>query len=582
MSSLAKELFVDPYKRLKWGLIPVKRHVDEIKEEDVASSTSSGVATHIAKESIEQSSSIIELDKKQEQKIIQEEKTDDDVEYEYRDEANRKWWQFFNEQEYRLNKQQKSQNKWYSWFNPGTSSAEKKLLLKLDVLLAFYSCIAYWVKYLDTVNLNNAYVSGMKEELNFKGNDLVHTQVMYTVGNIIFQLPFLFYLNKIPLNYLLPGLDMAWSLLTIGAAYVNSVPHLKAIRFFIGGFEAPSYLAYQYLFGCFYKHDEMVRRSAFYYLGQYVGILSSGGIQSAVYSNLDGRNGLSGWRWSFIIDAIISVFVGILGFYVLPGDPDNCYSIFLTDDEIRLARKRISKNQTAGANFSSKVFDFKTWKNILCDWKIYVLSLWNIFCWNNNNVSSGAYLLWLKSLKRYSIPRVNDLSMITPGLGMIYLAVTGVIADKSHCRWFAIVGTQVFNFIGNVILAAWNVTESAKWFAFMLQCMGWAMAPVLYSWQNDICRRNSEERSIILVTMNIMAQTSTAWLSVLVWKTEEAPRYLKGFTFTACCAFCLSAWTFVVLYFYKRDERRHAKDNGIIVYNSALGETKESPIIENC
>ena len=189
---------------------------------------SSGVATHIAKESIEQSSSIIELDKKQEQKIIQEEKTDDDVEYEYRDEANRKWWQFFNEQEYRLNKQQKSQNKWYSWFNPGTSSAEKKLLLKLDVLLAFYSCIAYWVKYLDTVNLNNAYVSGMKEELNFKGNDLVHTQVMYTVGNIIFQLPFLFYLNKIPLNYLLPGLDMAWSLLTIGAAYVNSVPHLKA------------------------------------------------------------------------------------------------------------------------------------------------------------------------------------------------------------------------------------------------------------------------------------------------------------------------------------------------------------------
>ena len=225
----------------------------------------------------------------------------------------------------------------------------------------------------------------------------------------------------------------------------------------------------------------MVRRSAFYYLGQYVGILSSGGIQSAVYSNLDGRNGLSGWRWSFIIDAIISVFVGILGFYVLPGDPDNCYSIFLTDDEIRLARKRISKNQTAGANFSSKVFDFKTWKNILCDWKIYVLSLWNIFCWNNNNVSSGAYLLWLKSLKRYSIPRVNDLSMITPGLGMIYLAVTGVIADKSHCRWFAIVGTQVFNFIGNVILAAWNVTESAKWFAFMLQCMGWAMAPVLYS-----------------------------------------------------------------------------------------------------
>ncbi|CAI4450769.1 ASN_collapsed_G0016770.mRNA.1.CDS.1 [Saccharomyces cerevisiae] len=34
-----------------------------------------------------------------------------------------------------------------------------------------------------------------------------------------------------------------------------------------------------------------------------------------------------------------------------------------------------------------------------------------------------------------------------------------------------------------------------------------------------------------------MAQSSTAWISVLVWKTEEAPRYLKGFSFTACSAF---------------------------------------------
>ena len=74
--------------------------------------------------------------------------------------------------------------------------------------------------------------------------------------------------------------------------------------------------------------------------------------------------------------------------------------------------------------------------------------------------------------------------------------------------------------------------------------------------------------------MNIMAQTSTAWISVLVWKTEESPRYLKGFTFTACSAFCLSIWTIVVLYFYKRDERNNAKENGIILYNSKYGEQK--------
>ena len=29
----------------------------------------------------------------------------------------------------------------------------------------------------------------------------------------------------------------------------------------------------------------------------------------------------------------------------------------------------------------------------------YVLSLWNIFCWNNSNAGSGAYALWLRTLK---------------------------------------------------------------------------------------------------------------------------------------------------------------------------------------
>lgn len=578
MYSIVKEIIVDPYKRLKWGFIPVKRHVEDLPD-DLNSTEVFTISNSI--QSHETAENFITTTSEKEQLHFESSSYSEHKDnvnltrsYEYRDEADRPWWRFFDEQEYRINEKERSHNKWYSWFKQGTSFKEKKLLIKLDVLLAFYSCIAYWVKYLDTVNINNAYVSGMKEDLGFQGNDLVHTQVMYTVGNIIFQLPFLIYLNKLPLNYVLPSLDLCWSLLTVGAAYVNSVPHLKAIRFFIGAFEAPSYLAYQYLFGSFYKHDEMVRRSAFYYLGQYIGILSAGGIQSAVYSSLNGVNGLEGWRWNFIIDAIVSVIVGLIGFYSLPGDPYNCYSIFLTDDEIRLARKRLKENQTGKSDFETKVFDIKLWKTIFSDWKIYILTLWNIFCWNDSNVSSGAYLLWLKSLKRYSIPKLNQLSMITPGLGMVYLMLTGIIADKLHSRWFAIIFTQVFNIIGNSILAAWDVAEGAKWFAFMLQCFGWAMAPVLYSWQNDICRRDAQTRAITLVTMNIMAQSSTAWISVLVWKTEEAPRYLKGFTFTACSAFCLSIWTFVVLYFYKRDERNNAKKNGIVLYNSKHGVEK--------
>lgn len=538
--------FLTPFKRLKWGFLPVKREVNlNIDEKSIVFSSPSNDSITTDDDKISENN----------EKII-----------EIRNESNRKWYNFFDEYEYRQSKKQRSSHKWYHWFNENDTPAERKLILKLDILLCFYSMMAYWVKYLDQTNLNNAYVSGLEQSIHMKGNDLVHTQAVFTVGSIVFQIPFMYILYRLPLNYVLPCLDICWSLFTLGSYKATNVSHLQAMRFFVGAFEAPGYLAYQYLFGSWYKVDEMTRRSMVYYIGQYLGVLTSGLLQGSIYDSLNMVNGLEGWRWMFIIDAIISFAVGIIGFYSIPGTPDSCYSIFLTDEEIILAKKRLKQNNTAiSVDPEKSFFDKKVWKKVFSSWHVYVLTLWNIFCWNNNNGTSGAYLLWLKSLKRYSVGKVNQLGAATPAVGVLWLILTGCYADLFHSRWQAILLSQILNIIGNVILAVWYVPEGAKWFAFMLQYTGWAMAPVLYSWMNDICRHDPQYRSIILVIMNIMAQTSVAWISVLVWKTVEAPRYLKGFTFTACSAFSLIVWTFVVLYFYKRQEKSQAEINGIVI-----------------
>lgn len=556
-----KNLFLAVYviwSRLKWGVLPVERQVEDAAEESFVHSD------------LETSTVDGEDDEKEAKKPYEEVKEKID-ELPIIDASNRPWYKFFDEYEFRQTKEQRSSHKWYHWFNENDTPAEKKLILKLDILLTLYSMMAYWVKYLDQTNLNNAYVSGMKESLNMRGNELVHTQAIFTVGTIVFQLPFMWALYKVPLSYVLPSLDLCWSLFTLGAYKSTSVAHLQAMRFFIGVFEAPGYLAYQYLFGSWYKVDEMVRRSMFYYIGQYLGVLTSGLLQASIYKTLNGVNGLEGWRWMFIIDAIISFAVGIIGFYVLPGTPAHCYSIFLSDDEILLARKRLQKNNTAiEVEGGRRFFDKALWKKVFTSWHVYILSIWNIFCWNNNNGTSGAYLLWLKSLHRYSISKVNQLGAATPAVGVLWLILTGCYADLFHSRWQAIIWSQILNVTGNTILAVWHVPEGAKWFAFMLQYTGWAMAPVLYSWMNDICREDPQYRAIVLVIMNIMAQTSVAWISVLVWKTVEAPRYLKGFSFTAASAFSLMLWTFVVLYFYKRQERTNFAKKGLIVRSGEI------------
>ena len=512
--------------------------------------------------------------------VAEETPEETEIIYEVRDEANRPWWKFFDEYEYRLKKKTRDDHKWYQWFDKGDSPAERRLLLKLDVLLCAFSFVMYWVKYLDQTNINNAYVSGMKEDLGMQGNDLVNTQSIYTVGAVVFQLPFMYLIHKYPANYMLPIMDIGWGLFTLAIFRAQNTSQLQAFRFFVGVFESAFYPTINYLFGCWYKPSEFARRGGMFYWGQMLGILTAGLLQAAAFQNLHLVNGLEGWRWMFIIDAIITLPIGIIGIFALPGVPGKCYSLFLTDEEIYLARKRLRDINMNIDNESESFFTKKLWKDLLTDWKIYLFTFLNVLGWNNNNATSGSYLLWLKSLKRFSVVKVNQLSTITPALGILWIWITCAGADQFQTRFGAIVFSQIFNFIGNLILAIWAVPEGAKWFAFMLQYFGWAMISVVYGWMADSTRSTPQQRAITTISLNMFGQASTAFTAVLVWKTSEAPRFLKGFSFAASCAFAIIPVSFIILVLYKREERKRAAENGILVYNSALGEDIPTPPVK--
>ena len=45
------------------------------------------------------------------------------------------------------------------WYSPDTSGFEKKLALKLDVMILVFGCLSFFNKYLDQAAITNAYVS---------------------------------------------------------------------------------------------------------------------------------------------------------------------------------------------------------------------------------------------------------------------------------------------------------------------------------------------------------------------------------------------------------------------------------------
>ncbi|KAL1979812.1 hypothetical protein VTN96DRAFT_5098 [Rasamsonia emersonii] len=376
---------------------------------------------------------------------------------------------------------------------------------------------------------------------------------MYIVGAAVGQIPFAWIFPRVPMHWLVPGMDLGWGIFTLLQYRVSSYAEVMAYRFLVGLFESAYFPAVHYVYGSWYRADELGRRGGVFYVGQMLGILTAGLIQAGAAQHLNGVHGLAGWRWMFIITAVMTLPLAIAGFLVWPGTPDKPNRLVLSEDDITLAKARL-RNHSHQTKYS-----WGTLRRVFTDWKVYVLTFWDILFWNSAVSSQGVYLLWLKSLKRYSTAELNQLSTTSPALGIFYVLFICFGADLFLTRAGAITLAHVYNSIGLLILVIWNVPESAKWFAFNTNYACVAMSSVLYGWANDILKHDVDERATTLIVMNTIAQSTTAWTYLLTFPTSEAPRFPKGYPFTLAMSLALIAFTWVVKYLHDRQERQFSE-----------------------
>lgn len=137
--------------------------------------------------------------------------------------------------------------RWYSWFADTDSPAERKLVIKMDLLIMSFAFLAYWAKYIDQGNLTNAYISGMKEDLAFNGNQLVQLQTIFNVAYTVFMIPVTLLAAEYPKT--IPICELGWSLFTLLQYRANSFGELAAYRFMVGLFESGFFTSIHYVLG---------------------------------------------------------------------------------------------------------------------------------------------------------------------------------------------------------------------------------------------------------------------------------------------------------------------------------------------
>lgn len=180
---------------------------------------------------------------------------------------------------------------------PERSPEERNFVRRLDLFLLTFGCLSQVIKYLDQQNINNAYVSGMKEDLGLYGNELNYFTTAFNAAYCVMLIPSQVILTYVRPSFWLTGLEIGWGVLTGLMAMVTSAKQVYIIRVFLGAMESSAWPGMMTLLMHWYTPMELAKRMGFYHSCQAVGNMLSGALQAAIMDTLDGRSGLAGWRW---------------------------------------------------------------------------------------------------------------------------------------------------------------------------------------------------------------------------------------------------------------------------------------------
>ncbi|PYH94564.1 MFS general substrate transporter [Aspergillus ellipticus CBS 707.79] len=389
-----------------------------------------------------------------------------------------------------------------------------------------FICLMYWVNYLDRSNLTNAYVSGLKEDLQMYGTELNQINSVFYVGYTVSQIPNNLILQKVsPQKYLALSM-VCWSFLTLGLSFVTAWRQIMAIRFFLGIFESATFVGSHYVMGSWYNSHEIGKRTAVFAASGVAGNLFSGFLQGAIYRNLNGLNGRAGWRWLFIIDFLITIPIAVLGYFVFPGHPEAINSRFMSPEEKQMATDRLPQPLIKRGNLGWSLI-----RRVLSSWEIYALSFLAALAGDTEMFADNGILnLYLKYLGTYSVEMINYIPTAVYAIALVSILLCSWYADyfqKSGGRWHVgafLASTAIIS--GAIMLKPPSI--SAKLFALFLNGVQLGYRGVLFAWANDIMRRDDAKRGIVISMMNAMTITFYIFWTLLFYNTEQQPMWREG------------------------------------------------------
>ncbi|KAG2026085.1 hypothetical protein GB937_002231 [Aspergillus fischeri] len=426
-----------------------------------------------------------------------------------------------------------------------SSTAEKRLVRKIDIMILPIMTFAYMMAFLDKQALSYTAIMGLRTDLNLKGSEYSWSGSIFYFGYLFFSYPAsilmvkfplgkylacnLFVILPNPLGIILTMNSMLWAIVLACHAATTNFAGLMVARFFLGCTEASVSSGFSLITSLWYRTSEQPLRHGIWFCGNSISMIIGNLVAVGIWQI---KTGLQSWKWLFIIFGIITFLWGILMFFRLPDTPNS--ASFLTEGEKLLAIERLKANK---AGYKRNKIDTSQIIEAFVDPKTWLLAFSSLILYGFG----------------FSTFKTLLLGMPVGAVILVFVLLSSAISSKiQNCRCIVIAAVGCISILGSALVYA---TESiaARYAGLLL--MG------VYSVSMPL--------SLAMVASNIGGFSKRATVSAIyfvmycagnivgpqLFFESEAPRYQSGFQAVIVC-FVVVVVVALVLGVYLRWENR--------------------------
>ena len=364
-----------------------------------------------------------------------------------------------------------------------TADQSRRLFSKITWRLVPLLFLSYIIAYIDRINIGFAKLQ-LREVLGVDpsvfGSVYGLGAGLFFIGYFLFEVPSNLVMQRVGARLWIARIMIIWGLVSMAMMFISGKAGFYSVRFLLGVAEAGFFPGVILYLTYWYPARERARIVALFASAAVLaGVLGSP--LSGSILELQGKGGLEGWQWLFLLEGIPAVLLGVVVLFALPDRPRKVRWLSAGEKswiQSRLDEEAALSESRPHIRLSEAFSSGRIW--LLC--LIYFLL----------NVGGYGFEMWLPSIikgfSEMNFARVGWINAIPYLMAMVVMLITGSHSDRTgERRWHVAVaaassalGFALSAYLKNPYLAMASLTLA---FAGLKSTMGpfWALGTAFLS-----------------------------------------------------------------------------------------------------